>query len=399
MPAASGTETVVPIRSKILMVDDEPNNLLALEAVLEGLDQVLVRANSGKEALRRVLEDDFAVILMDVQMPEMDGFETATLIRSREKSRYTPILFLTAAGKTEADIFRGYAIGAVDYLLKPFAPEILRYKVKVLIDLYQKSDEIKRLNAELQVLNSGLEERVQERTAALVRRSQDLARSNQELAQFSTVASHDLQEPLRTLSTYLQLFRENSQGQYSADDKELMEVVLSSAKRMREMINDLLAFSQVGQGDRKLETVDCSALVSKVIAALKVRVDECRASVSVGTLPTLAAEASLLGLVFQNLIDNALKFCTNKAPTVEVSCHEDTAEWVFAVKDNGIGIGPEHFERIFKLFQRLHPRESYPGSGLGLSICKKIVERHGGRIWLKSTPGLGSTFFFSLPKE
>ena len=388
-----------PEKAKILMVDDEPKNLLALEAVLESLGQVLVRAQSSQEALHCLLDDDFAVILLDVQMPETDGFEFAALVRGREKNRCTPIIFLTAVGKSEAEMLRGYEVGAVDYMHKPFFPAVLRHKVSVLVELYQKPAEISRLNGQLLAANAGLSQSVQERTAALELRSLDLLRSNQELAQFASVASHDLQEPLRTLSTYLQMVRENNLAKLNAQDKEFMEIVVDSARRMRTLINDLLAFSQVGQGERAPGPVDCSALVARILGQLKDVIEEGGGSVEVGPLPVVEGEAALLGQVFQNLIGNALKFCHGQAPKVELQATRTDAEWVFTVKDQGIGIAPDHFEKIFKLFRRLHSRDEYPGTGLGLSICKKVVERHGGRIWLESALGAGSTFCFSLPAK
>lgn len=379
------------------MVDDEPKNLLALEAVLESLDLDLIRAHSGTEALRCLLKDDVAVILMDVQMPGMDGFETAALIRTREKNRNSPIIFLTAVGKTETEMFRGYEVGAVDYLLKPFSPEILRSKVRVLVELKQKSDEIEFLNQRLKEANADLERRVHERTASLEERSKDLDRSNQELAQFAAVASHDLQEPLRTLSTYLQLLEKNSPGIFKDESRQFFEIVLDSAKRMHQLINDLLSFSQVGGGERRLEKVDCALLVNKILAELKELIEEKGATISVGVMPALPAEPILLTQVFQNLIGNALKFHSGPGAKVEVSAEDRGYAWVFKIKDNGIGIDAEHFDTIFKLFKRLHSRDEYSGNGLGLSICKKVVERHGGEIWVESTPGLGSTFYFSIP--
>ena len=379
------------------MVDDEPKNLLALEAVLESLGVDLVRAHSGDEALRALMKDDFAVILLDVQMPGMDGFETASLIRSREKNRSSPIVFMTALGKTEAEMFRGYEVGAVDYLLKPFSPEILRHKVKVLVELYLKTAEIRRLNTALKEANASLERRVKDRTEALEIKGADLSRSNQELAQYAAVASHDLQEPLRTLSTYLQLVRENNFSHFNNEDKAFMEVVLDSAKRMRQLINDLLAFSQVGQGERKLLKTDFGALLGRVLDVLAGVIEEKGAKVSVAAMPSLSVEPVLLAQVFQNLIQNAMKFQNGKAPVVDISAKDEGDFWVFRVKDNGIGINPEHFEKIFKLFQRLHTRDDYPGTGLGLSICKKVVERHGGKIWIESSPSQGSAFYFSLP--
>jgi two-component system sensor histidine kinase/response regulator len=384
-------------KTKILMVDDEPKNLLALEAVLEGGGYELVRAHSGREALRCLMRDDFAIILMDVAMPEMDGFEVAALVRAREKNRFTPIIFLTAAGKTEADIFRGYEAGAVDYLLKPLIPEILRYKVRVLIELHQKALEIERLNQKLLEANAGLEQRVEERTAALEVRSRDLARSNHELAQFAVVASHDLQEPLRTMTTYLQLLSRNNAGQLNGEDKDNMETVLLSARRMRQLIGDLLAFSQIGQGERKLEDVNCGDLVNETLEQLKDLIEEKGAKIKVGPLPTVSAEPMQLGQVFQNLIGNALKFHREGPPVLELAAKEKGNGWVFSVKDDGIGIAPEYFDKIFKLFQRLNRREDYPGTGLGLSICRKVVEKRGGKMWLDSKLGVGSTFYFSVP--
>jgi light-regulated signal transduction histidine kinase (bacteriophytochrome) len=230
-------------------------------------------------------------------------------------------------------------------------------------------------------------------------RSQDLLRSNQELEQFAAVASHDLQEPLRTLSTYLQLLGRNNQGHFSGEDQEIFDVVLGSARRMRQLISDLLAFSQIGLGERKPGDVDCALLVGKVLDQIKELVEERGAKISVGPLPVLNAEPLLLSQVFQNLIGNALKFQKGAEPVVELSARREDERWVFGVRDEGIGIAPEHGEKIFKLFGRLHGRDEYPGNGVGLSLCKKVVERHGGDIWLDPLPQKGSTFYFSIPHK
>jgi signal transduction histidine kinase len=384
-------------RAKILMVDQEPKNLLALEGVLEGLGHELVRAESREEALRCLLNEDFAMVLLDVQLAAMDGFKLAELVRSRQKDNLIPIIFLSAVGRTEAEMFRAYEVGALDYLVRPFAPAVLRSKVRVLIDLSQKAQEIERLNVQLKATNALLALGVQERTSALEARGMDLMRSNEELAQFAMVASHDLQEPLRTLSTYLQMIQENNQARFSGEDSEFFQVVLDAAKRMRALINDLLAFSQVGQLERQLVPVDCGLLVEDVVGSLQKMAEERASIVKTGPLPTILGEPRLLARVFQNLIENGLKFQGEAKGPILVSAERSGPEWVFAVKDHGIGIAPEHFEKIFKLFQRLHSRDAYPGTGMGLAITKKIVERHGGRIWLESPPGQGTTFFFSLP--
>ncbi|HXB96804.1 MAG TPA: ATP-binding protein [bacterium] len=385
-------------RGKILMVDDEPGNLLALEAVLEDLGHELVRAYSGRDALRRLMNEDFSVILLDVQMPGMDGFETALLIRSRERSKQTPIVFLTAVGRSETEMSRGYQVGAVDYLVKPFIPEILRYKVSVLMDLQAKTRELQTANQDLSRLNATLEERVRDRTAELENQSRQLARSNEELNQFASVASHDLREPLRSMSTYL-YFLERDLGQgLGADAREHMTAALDSAKRMDALIAGLLAFSGVDASGQQQGPVVCDRLVKEVIEMLASVIQDKEALVVVGKLPVVRGNPAMLRQVFQNLVDNALKF-SGKSPRIELGGETRGDEALLWVRDNGIGIEAKDYEKVFKLFKRLHTREEYPGSGLGLALCKKIVERHGGRLWVESKPGNGSTFYFSLRSE
>lgn len=386
-----------PARAKILMVDEERANLHALEEALEGLGHELVMARSRDEALRWLLEEDFSMVLLDVQLASMDGFRIAEQVRSRQDDQRIPIIFLSSVGRTEAEMFRAYEVGALDYLVRPFAAAVLRSKVRALIDISQKALESERSNVALSASNELLARGVKERTAALEAREADLTRSNQELAQFAAVASHDLQEPLRTLGTYLQMIQENNAGRLSGEDEEFMQVVLDAAKRMRVMINALLTYSHVGQGERQVVPVDLGALLQKVVASLKAMADERGIAVSVGAMPTLNAEPQLIARVFQNLIENAVKFQAEGKGVIEVACERRGLEWVFSVKDRGIGISAEHFEKIFKLFQRLHSRDAYAGTGIGLAVTKKIVERHGGRIWVESMLGAGATFFFSLP--
>jgi signal transduction histidine kinase len=416
----------------ILMVDDEPANLLALEAVLGGLGHNLVKARSGEEALRCLIRLDFAVILLDVLMPGMGGFETAALIRQKDRSRHTPIIFLTAVGKTEAEMFEGYAVGAIDYLFKPFRPEILRSKVSVLVDLYLKTLQVHRLNEELshralelesvnlmlrnenetrkraeeglrrseeelKELNASLEAQVLERTAAVEERSRQLLRSNEELQQFAYVASHDLQEPLRTIISYLQLLEMRYSDHFNVESREFMDFVVKAAKHMRDLILGLLEYSRVSSQRKPFQRVDCGSVLAMVLENLKTSLSEKGAVVEHQALPEVYGDPLLLELLFQNLIGNALKFCANRAPRVEVGAERKEGEWLFRVRDNGIGIDPQYFERIFVIFQRLHSREDYPGTGLGLAVCKKTVERHGGRIWCESEVNKGSCFYFTIP--
>jgi len=416
----------------ILLVDDLPANLLALEAVLESLGQNLVKTRSGEEALRHLIRMDFAVILLDVMMPGMNGFEMAALIRQRDRSRHTPIIFLTAVGKTETEMFRGYALGAIDYLVKPFVPEILRSKVSVLIDLYRKTEEVRHLNDELKSraqeletlnlmlkseneirkrteeelrgsrevlknLNVNLEARIGERTAALETRGLQLTRTNEELEQFVYASSHDLQEPLRTMTSFLQLLERRNHDKLDEESLRFIEFAIKCSGNMRALINGLLEYSRVTLKEKTFRNVDCNLVVSRILEQLNAAITESGAKLECLPLPEVYGEEILLGQLFQNLIGNALKFRGERSPEVEVGAEKREGEWLFWVEDNGIGIEPRFFEQIFRLFQRLHGREEYPGAGLGLAVCRKTVELHGGKIWCESEFGKGSCFYFTLP--
>jgi signal transduction histidine kinase len=406
-----GAEAADDIRARILLVDDRQENLVALEAVLESLGQELVKATSGREALRHLLESDFAVILLDVKMPEMDGFETASLIRERERSRHTPIIFLSAL-KSEEFLFRGYYMGAVDYLFKPIVPDILRSKVSVFIDLHKKSKLLERQAASLREKNAELEHAVAERTRAeealrelnteleqrVIDRTRELTLSNDELRQFAYVASHDLQEPLRTVGSYAQLLQKRYAGRLEGDADEFIKYITEGVTRMHGLLNEMLAYSRVTteQQARPKTHCDTAKAVAAAIANLEAAIAESGAEITYDSLPTILADEAQLSQVFQNLIGNSVKYRGEAPPRVHISAKNNDAEWVFAVRDNGIGVDGKYQERIFGIFKRLHGRDK-PGTGMGLAICKKIVERHGGRIWVESARGEGSTFLFTIP--
>jgi light-regulated signal transduction histidine kinase (bacteriophytochrome) len=235
--------------------------------------------------------------------------------------------------------------------------------------------------------------------AALHHAHDELKRSNAELAQFAYVASHDLQEPLRMVSSYTQLLARRYGDKLDGDAREFMAYVVDGAARMKQLIEDLLAYSRVGTRGREFKPVAVEASLRRAIMNLKSAIDEPGASVSFDAMPTLEGDEVQLAQLFQNLIGNALKFRSASVPRIHVSAEEKDGGWEFAVSDNGIGIEQEYFERIFMVFQRLHYKGEYPGTGIGLAICKKVVERHGGRIWVESKPGEGSSFRFTLPKK
>jgi signal transduction histidine kinase len=244
------------------------------------------------------------------------------------------------------------------------------------------------------VWNAELLSRTEER---LRKTRAELERSNAELQEFASVASHDLSEPLRMVVSYLELLTDRTRGKLEPQAQEYIKSATDGAMRMQALIKDLLAFARVDARGAKFEPTDCEEAFRVAARNLKLAIEETRAAVSYEHLPTVMGDPVQLTQVFQNLVGNALKFHGNGEPKVDVEAHRQNGEWVFSVKDNGIGIDPKYFERIFVIFQRLHTRQEYPGTGMGLAICKRIIERHGGRLWVESEPGHGSTFLFTLP--
>lgn len=231
---------------------------------------------------------------------------------------------------------------------------------------------------------------------ALVSRTDELARSNRELEQFAYVASHDLQEPLRMVASYTQLLARRYKDNLDEDANEFIHYAVDGAMRMQALINDLLMISRVGTRGKPLQPCESGLSLEHALINLRMAIEEASAEVTHDPMPRVMADVSQLTQLLQNLIGNAIKFHSGEKPRIHIGVQRRGNEWVISVKDNGIGIAPEFFERIFVIFQRLHGKQEYPGTGIGLAVCKKIVERHGGMIWVESEPGQGATFLFTL---
>lgn len=516
------------LKANILIVDDRPDKLLALHAILSSLDQNIVQARSGKEALRLLLKQDFAVILMDVSMPTMDGFETASLIRQRPRSEHTPIIFVTSIGNTENHISRGYSLGAVDYLLTPIIPEVLRTKVSVFVDLHRQTELIKRQAAQLRnveehrhqqelaevadrleaetrrnrfftlavsllgiadsngrwlqtnpawerlldykpdeltrhpaaelvhpedhavflehmrqvkintepvelelrfrhrdgswrwlrwtaapfpaenllyvfardvTARKQAEARVQELTHQLEQRVAALTAANQELESFNYSIAHDLRSPLRSMSGFAKALLEDESANFTDLGREYATRIARSAKYMDSMLLDMLAYSRLARAEITPIQISLDEPIHELLGILENEIRTRGVKVDVASpLGQVWAHLPTLKQVLSNLISNGMKFSAPERPPhlrIFSTPHEQFIRlWI---EDNGIGIPPQHHEKIFGLFQRLHDNQTYPGTGIGLALVRKGAERLGGRAGVESEPGKGSRFWLDLP--
>jgi len=264
------------------------------------------------------------------------------------------------------------------------------------VSFNQMTEDLKKTTTSITNLNREIAER-KRAEAKLKQTLAELERSNAELQQFAYVASHDLQEPLRMVGSYVQLLQRRYKGKLDADADDFITYAVDGADRMKRLINDLLSYSRVGTHGKDFEPIDCESVVGQALANLHVAVEESGAEIITDPLPTLMVDGSQLSQLFQNLIGNAIKFHGLDPPRVHISAQQKRNEWEFSVRDNGIGIAPEFFDRIFQIFQCLHSKSEYPGTGIGLAVANKIVERHGGHIWVESEAGKGSTFYFTIP--
>src|SRR5687768_7340004 len=510
---------------EILLVDDTPDKLLALEAALGDIGETLVRAESGREALRLVLRREFAVILLDINMPGMDGFETASLIRQRKSSAHTPIIFITSFSTADVEVYRGYSLGAVDYLFTPVTPEVLRSKVAVFVELARKNREIQRqaaalrhieeermqrklddTNARLEwetrrnhffrlsiellaiadyngvfaqtnptwhktlgyeenelhgqplqsfihpddatatnevianilkaetplyfesrfrakdgsyrwlgwtiapIAAEGLlyifardmterrerENEIRRLNGDLEQRTLSLQLLNQELESFSYSLAHDLRTPLRSITAYSEMMAGGEAGELTSEAKKMVHTIQRNSGRMTQLMDDFLAFFRVARKDVKQEKIVMTSIAREAIATVSVD-SKRQVDFKVGTLPTAKGDPAMVLQVLVNLVSNAVKFTALKAKAeIEIGCLTDRTPTVYFVKDNGVGFNMKYCSRLFGVFERLHRREEFDGTGIGLAIVQKIVQRHGGSVWAESVIDNGATFYFTL---
>ena len=365
---------------KLLLVDDKPENLDSLRAALEDARYELITANSGTAALEQLLRHEFAVVILDVKMPGMSGFETATLIRGRERSQHTPIIFLTAHMADEAATIQGYKLGAVDYLTKPIRAEVLRAKVAVFANLFRLQRQLQEQLGETQRLNG------------------ELAAANRELETFSYSVAHDLRAPLRHIAGHASLLLQSSQLTANSDDRRALDRICAAAVKLGQLIDGLLEFSRVSRTQLRAASVPLDRLVHDVQHDLEPESQDRAVVWKIAPLPEVQGDRVMLRQVFANLLGNALKYSRGRNPAIiEVDCHQNPRETVVAVHDNGAGFDMKYASKLFGVFQRLHREEEFEGTGIGLASVQRIIQRHGGRTWAEGKVDHGATFFFSLP--
>ena len=399
----------------ILIVDDKRENILPLKKILSLHNLESDSAESGEEALKMILQRDYTLIIMDVQMPGMDGFEVAEILAGSNRTKDIPVIFLSAISKEKKYISKGYETGGVDYITKPVDPDLLILKVKTFLKLYEQQRELKMtrdlLSKEIEIrkeAQENLEQKILERTQQLVKKNSQLEFSNHELQQFAWVVSHDLKEPLRKIEIFVKILRDKYM-QEEPDAINYIERTVASTERMSQLITDLLHYARLSSQVVN-EKVDLNEIMSDVVSDLEFAIENKNVVLNIQSLPLVDGVPSQLRQVFQNLLSNAIKFSkADMIPNIEItvdiiaekefdSALNPTGKYCrIVVKDNGIGFDIKYLHKIFIIFQSLNDRKSFQGTGIGLAIAKKIIEKHNGLITAESTEGEGSSFILVLP--
>jgi signal transduction histidine kinase len=367
----------------ILIVDDDSTKRFAIKTILAPLGEDVVEASSGADALRQLLRQEFAVVLLDVRMPGMDGFETAQLIRQRPRSELTPIIFVTALGQDETDMGRGYDLGAVDFVFAPVVPAILRAKVAVFVELYRAQQELRRYRSRLEML-------VEERTTALTA-------INRELEAFSYSVSHDLRAPLIAFDGLSKSMLDDYGDRLDKKAKDYLKRMRQASQRMTSVFDGLQTLFRLTSGEIHREHLDITAMGHDIVNELRAGSSGPKVHVEIASGIKASGDPRLIRILLANLLNNAWKFSSTKtSPKVVVGTEIVDGDPRIFVQDNGVGFDMIYAHRLFGAFQRLHSQSEFSGAGIGLATARRIVNRHGGRIWAEGAVGEGATFYFVI---
>ena len=367
----------------ILVVDDDSTKRFALKTILAPLGENVVEASSGADGLRQLLRQEFAVILLDVRMPMMDGFETAALIRQRPRSELTPIIFVTALDQAETDMGKGYDLGAVDFVFAPVVPAILRAKVAVFAELYRAQQELRRYRSQLEVL-------VEERTTALTA-------INRELEAFSYSVSNDLRAPMLAFDGLSQALLDDYGNKLDKKAKDYLQRMRRASQRMSSVFEGLQSLFRLTSGEIHRDPLDITALTQEVVSEIRSENPDRKVNVEIADGIRASGDKRLVRILLAALLNNAWKFTnTQTAPRIEVGAETVDGEARVYVRDNGVGFDMIYVHRLFGAFQRLHSQSDFEGAGIGLATARRVINRHGGRIWAEGAVGEGATFYFVL---
>jgi signal transduction histidine kinase len=365
--------------TRILVIESELELLQADCKLLSGAGFDVYRAASGEEGLAQAREVDPELILLSVRLPDTNGYLLTEIIKSDPELGSAYVLLISGEDTDSRDRAKGLELGAEGYLVRPITDRELLARVVSLERLKKKEKELRSARIDLERLDP------------------QLHKAHQDLQEFAYAVSHDLQEPLRMITSFLDLLERRYEKDLDDTAREYIAFAVDGARRMKAMIEGVLTFSRVNTHGGEFEIFSSQQAFQRAVRQVEPQIEERGAVINAGSLPEVVGDPDQIARVFQHLISNAILYNEADVPRVDVQAEEQGREWQFAVKDNGIGIRPEHHDRVFTIFQREHTRDQYPGVGVGLSIARRIVERHGGEIWLESDLGGGSIFFFTLP--